>query len=267
VREAIRLIEAAAARALRGAAAEPVLGGREAGAVPPGAHPVLAERYGAVQMIDAPALQTLGEEIGADIHVALRVGAQTHPTRPLLHVAFDDEAADLTAETARRLRACFVIGLQRTFEHDPRFGLIAISEIASRALSPAINDPGTAIEAIDAQTRLLAVWAEAAQDRDAADGEGEGEPARPRLHAPSVGPQALLRDAFRASARDGAGTVEVAVRLQKALGALAAAAPERLGAPARAESAAAAARAAAALGHSVDREAVEAARRAAGLAA
>jgi uncharacterized membrane protein len=42
-----------------------------------------------------------------------------------------------------RLRTAFTLGDMRYFEEDPRFGLITLSEIASRALSPAVNDPGT----------------------------------------------------------------------------------------------------------------------------
>jgi uncharacterized membrane protein len=41
-----------------------------------------------------------------------------------------------------------------------RFGLITLSEIASRALSPAVNDPGTAIQIISSHVRLFSLWAE-----------------------------------------------------------------------------------------------------------
>jgi uncharacterized membrane protein len=39
----------------------------------------------------------------------------------------------------------------------PRFGLITLSEIASRALSPAVNDPGTAIQIISSHVRLFSL--------------------------------------------------------------------------------------------------------------
>jgi uncharacterized membrane protein len=48
----------------------------------------------------------------------------------------------------------------RYFHEDPRFGLITLSEIASRALSPAVNDPGTAIQIISSHVRLFSLWAE-----------------------------------------------------------------------------------------------------------
>lgn len=52
----------------------------------------------------------------------------------------------------------FFIDHDRTYDEDPRFGPIALSEIAGRALSPAVNDPGTAIGTIGTFVRLFALW-------------------------------------------------------------------------------------------------------------
>jgi uncharacterized membrane protein len=216
---------------------------------------VPAGRFGAVQMVDAPALAELAGTLSADFHIALRAGDQAHPGSALLRVAFDRDGDALDEKMLEKVRACFVLGRDRTFEHDPRYGLIALSEIAQRALSPAVNDPGTAIEVIAAQTRLLAGWAEA-MDRAARETAAEG---RRRLHAPPIEAEALTTLAFRGVARDGAGLVEVGERLQAALTALAETAPARLGPAARAARADAAARAAAALDHPADRDAVQAA--------
>jgi hypothetical protein len=48
-----------------------------------------------------------------------------------------------------RLSSAFLVGPDRSFKQDPRFGMIVLSEIASRALSPGVNDPGTAIDVSD----------------------------------------------------------------------------------------------------------------------
>ena len=45
---------------------------------------------------------------------------------------------------AGKIAAALYIGNQRWFSTDPRFGLVVLAQIASRALSPGINDPGTA---------------------------------------------------------------------------------------------------------------------------
>ena len=117
-----------------------------------------------------------------------------------------------------QLRAAFSIGRDRTFDEDPRFGLIVLSEIACRALSPAVNDPGTAIDVIGSLVRLLADWCAPLTDHDA----DASEPLFPLVEVPGLSLDDMLDDAFRAIARDGAGTIEVVVRLQKAFQALAA---------------------------------------------
>ena len=55
----------------------------------------------------------------------------------------------------RRLRAAVAMGPERTMEQDPTFALRIVIDIALKALSPAINDPTTAVLAIDQLHRLL----------------------------------------------------------------------------------------------------------------
>lgn len=104
-----------------------------------------------------------------------------------------------------------MIGRDRTYDDDPRFGLIALSEIAGRALSPAVNDPGTAIDIIGTFVRLFAAWVAPIQDskkRRAVEFD--------RVRIASITLEEMFDDAFTAIARDGAGSIEVVVRLQKA---------------------------------------------------
>jgi len=55
----------------------------------------------------------------------------------------------------RKLRACVVVGAERTIEQDPLFAFRILVDIAIKALSKAINDPTTAVLAIDQLHRLL----------------------------------------------------------------------------------------------------------------
>ena len=82
---------------------------------------------------------------------------------------------------------------------------LVLSEIASKALSPGINDPGTALDILVRATRLLEAWAH--RDRRRRD-----KPAYDRIHAPEIATGDLFDDAFDAIERDGAGLVEVALR-------------------------------------------------------
>jgi uncharacterized membrane protein len=53
------------------------------------------------------------------------------------------------------LRSAIALGSERTLEQDPTFAFRIVVDIALRALSPAINDPTTAVLAIDQLHRLL----------------------------------------------------------------------------------------------------------------
>lgn len=57
----------------------------------------------------------------------------------------------------RRLAASIAFGPERTLEQDPMFAFRILVDIALKALSPAINDPTTAVLAIDQVHRLLRV--------------------------------------------------------------------------------------------------------------
>ncbi|HVO91415.1 MAG TPA: DUF2254 family protein, partial [Terriglobales bacterium] len=56
---------------------------------------------------------------------------------------------------AGRLHATVAFGSERTMEQDPTFAFRIVVDIALRALSPAINDPTTAVLAIDQLQRML----------------------------------------------------------------------------------------------------------------
>jgi uncharacterized membrane protein len=75
-------------------------------------------------------------------------------------------------------------------------------------LSPGINDPGTAIDVIGRAVRLLAIWGEPL--------EAGLEVEYPNLHIRSIAVGDLFDDLFTPIARDGAATLEIGVRLQKA---------------------------------------------------
>ncbi len=105
----------------------------------------------------------------------------------------------------------FTIDHARTYEQDVRFGVIVLSEIAQRALSPAVNDPGTAIYIVDRITGLLVNGGRPAD---------EESPTCPHVFLPAVTSDDLVADGFNPIARDGAAMVEVQSRLQKAFAAL-----------------------------------------------
>ncbi|ODT68559.1 MAG: hypothetical protein ABS75_20035 [Pelagibacterium sp. SCN 63-23] len=200
----IEAVEAATSNAVSITVERKLLGGRLLTGQPQG-EPVRAERPGYVQLCDMEQLQKLAESHGLTIAVLARPGAYSTPIRPLICVE-----GPLDDALRQALRDCFVLGEVRTFDSDPRFGFIVLGEIADKALSPGINDPGTAIAVIDTLTRLLLDW----QDRD-------GEVLYDRVLVAPIDAREVLEDAFRPIARDGAAFVEVMIRQLKSLETLA----------------------------------------------
>lgn len=222
--EVIDLLEDAANKAFADLAERPLLGGVQSDALPDSGVPLFAERFGFVQAIDDELFATVSEREDVDFHLGVRPGTYVDSSTILLKTS-----KALDEATARSVRRAFVIAGERTFEADPRYGLIVLSETASKALSPGVNDPGTAIDVLGTSLRVLAGWSTAAR----------ATPARvtcPRLHVPAIRIEDLVCDAFRWIARDGAGQLEVQIRLQKALRSLAAHDPVRFGEAARAMS-------------------------------
>lgn len=142
----------------------------------------------------------------------------------------------------------FSILPDRRFDQDPRFGLIVLSEIASRALSPAVNDPGTAIRVLGAGHRTLADFVDTKRGAKAG--------IHLRVHAPALTIDDMFDDFFRPIARDGASVVEVQLRLCATLSSLAAHAPDIFGKIARRHADAAKRRADDALSFEGDRAAL-----------
>ena len=208
----IRIVERATVRALRYRRRKPRLGGVPAEARSDDARPVLCDRVGYVQRIELDELQALAQAADAHIEIASQPGTFVRPNRALAYVVFGTGRADDIdlAEVADAFR----IGNERTFDEDPRFGLVVLSEIASRALSPGVNDAGTAIQVVGTLVRILALWGAPLKDDECED------PVFDRVAVQDLSLSDMFDDAFRAIARDGAGQVEVVEHLLKGLHAL-----------------------------------------------
>lgn len=177
---------------------------------------IYTQEVGYIQNINFEKLQSLAEEADAVITVCAQPGMFVTPNLPLAQ--FKSNAAS-ECSCVDDIKATFVIGSERTFESDPRFGLLVLSEIASRALSSSVNDPGTAISIIGSFVRMLSRWSESCQKHKAENSDVD-KPLYDRVALTDLSVDDLFNDAFSAIARDGADSVEVCIRLQKALVAL-----------------------------------------------
>jgi uncharacterized membrane protein len=208
----IDTVERAAAASLRRRSKAALLGGAPVSADAAAGVEVTSPRVGYVQHINVAALQDYATALGARIVVGALPGTFVAPGRKLAEVVFTGASGD--AVDGERVAAAFEVGGERVFDDDPRFGVVVLSEIASRALSPAVNDAGTAIDIVGTLVRLFVDW-------HSDSSSGGGETIYDRVEVPALTLDDMFEDAFMAISRDGAAMREVAVRLQKGLAALA----------------------------------------------
>ncbi|QIB53078.1 DUF2254 domain-containing protein [Pseudomonas sp. OIL-1] len=177
--------------------------------IPQSALPVYPGSTGYIGHIDIGELSTWAQENHAHVYLVSTTGSFVNPLEPMVWV--DCQAGELPDSICE----AFTIGSERSFDQDPRFGLVVMAEIASRALSPGINDPGTAIDVLGRVVRLFSHW------NDDPEIGPMGTMAHARVHVPPMQLDDLFDDIFTPIARDGAALIEVQVRLQKSLRALA----------------------------------------------
>lgn len=180
---------------------------------PRSSKPICSKEIGYLQHIDMLHLNNLAESHQCTIYIDHQPGSFVYMGQPLAWICGElEKDSDITA--------AFTIRTERSFDQDPRFGLVVLAEIASRALSPAVNDSGTAIDVIGRSVRALAQWGTLLD-------QSPRKVRYPNVFVPALSCQDLFEDIFLPIAHDGAGQIQVQIRLQKALIALATMHPER----------------------------------------
>jgi uncharacterized membrane protein len=114
--------------------------------------PILSEASGYIRFVDVNRLLLLATQHRLKLHVVRRVGQFVPAGVPLLAV---HKGERLSAENSAGLRGAFDFGPSRTLQQDVEFGVLQIVDIALKAISPAVNDPTTAINCVDQLTRIL----------------------------------------------------------------------------------------------------------------
>jgi len=104
----------------------------------------------AIQAMDTPALVDLAKKSGGVIEMLVAVGDTVVDSAPVLRVFGTAKSID-----ERALTNAIGMGEERTFEQDPKYAIRLLVDIAIKALSPAINDPTTAVQALDQIEDLL----------------------------------------------------------------------------------------------------------------
>jgi uncharacterized membrane protein len=199
-------VETAARQPLESLAKTPNLGARPAKNAPPApndASVLMSPVSGFVQYISLGELNEQLADGDATLWVATPPGSWVLKGTPLGYVRGDCNLDKLLEN--------FTLGDERTVEQDARFGLVILSEVASRALSPGVNDPGTAIDVIHRIERIL--WQlgteMCAEDRDTT-------PLYDRVIIGTVTAGDLLHDGYDSLMEDGGNRFDVMAQMLKA---------------------------------------------------
>lgn len=103
-----------------------------------------------LQSIDRRGLVRAASDAGWTIELVPAIGDLLISGDPLLRVT-----GEPSARQERRLRYSVAVGDERTMKQDPAFVLRLLADISVKALSPGINDPSTAVQALDQIEALL----------------------------------------------------------------------------------------------------------------
>ena len=174
--------------------------------------PIFPGEIGFLSLVDFEALQNLCAKHEFEVNLSMLPGSFAYPGRALAYCT-----SELGHELRGAVAACFMIEEARTFDQDPRLGFVLLSEIACKALSTAMNDSGTAIEAMSSGTRILTKWS---AWQGARANEAEGPISFDRIFVPAFETGEMLFDLFAPIARDGAAAYEVMNKIMHSLNAL-----------------------------------------------
>ncbi len=182
--------------------------------------PVLSDTSGYILSMDTDRLFLLAKSHDICIHVVRRVGHFVPAGIPLLGITGNGK---LTPELDKSLLKAFHIGPTRTLDEDIEFGILQIVDIALKAVSPAVNDPSTAINCIDQLSSILIKFAM----HRAPQTEFYYPERTLRLTVPWLGFDRILESAFEQVRLYAQADVAVSLRLLRAFSDIATTLPDR----------------------------------------
>jgi uncharacterized membrane protein len=169
-----------------------------------------------LQAVHIESLVGLADASGAVIEMVAAVGDTLTESARVLHVMGGRFPVD-----ERRLKDAFELGDERTFDQDPKYALRILVDIAIKALSPAVNDPTTAVQVLDQIGDLLIRLGR----RRLEIGTIRGESGEVRVLVPFPSWEDFLRLAFDEIRSYGATSVQVMRRMNALVSDLQAAVP------------------------------------------
>ena len=165
---------------------------------------VLAPVSGVLTGVDESAIEEVAQDSGCTLELRAWTGDFIREGAPLFAVRGAWDGTD-----DARLQGLLSIGAERTMRQDAAFGFRQLVDIADRALSPGVNDPTTAVQALDLLHELLGRLVSRSFPSALRETGGEGAVVLPRPDWPSY--VALACDEIR---RAGKGQMQVQRRMR-----------------------------------------------------
>lgn len=180
---------------------------------------IASRQSGYIRFVDIDSLRLLAKTYKICLRLERRVGHFVPEGVALIKVSRADR---ITEERALQLLATIDIGPTRTMQQDVEFGIVQIVDIALRAISPAVNDPTTAISCVDQLSCILIRWIGRTPPRS----YFYDPPHVLRVVIPWINFNGLLDLAFEQIRHYSSADAAVSLRLMRALGDIASAVAE-----------------------------------------
>ena len=175
-----------------------------------------------IQAIDVPWIINAARDADVAVEIVVPIGETVQQRTPvaIVHGTADPSLDSVVVKAIRT-------GAERTFEQDPSLAFRVFVDIALRAVSPAINDPTTAVQVLDSEESLLRMLI--GRDLDVGLVTGPSGRVRVLLTLPDWDDYVAL--SFDELIDMGAGHVQIRRRLERLLRDLIALAPASRRAP------------------------------------
>ena len=97
--------------------------------------PIYSPEFGYIQHLNMERLQEVATQLKGIIRLNCRPGTFVSPNRVIAYIVSAQD--EIPIDDKEKLTKAFIIDKTRSFYADPRFGLIALNEIASREIGRA----------------------------------------------------------------------------------------------------------------------------------